>query len=159
MLFSSFLRFVPLLTIRPQIGCCSNNSGLDDEFFKLCLETTSKKLDNQSPFTTDPTRRLTDHYPDAFTNFCGTPSNASCIFKTGPVWPKTEGPDTQPYKRELRTVAGGHPIVDKCPEIRKDIRDHLVSRGIQASFIDSVAFANAGHKIAFCPLRGRQGRR
>ncbi|KAG8899342.1 hypothetical protein FRB99_006773 [Tulasnella sp. 403] len=95
---------------------------------------------------------LTEFYPEAYTDFYGTPSGAPCIYKTGPAWPKPDGPDAQSYKRELRAVAGDHLIVEKWPKIRQDIRDYLTSRGINWTSVDAVGFANAGDKGTFCPL-------
>ncbi|KAG7096384.1 hypothetical protein E1B28_003828 [Marasmius oreades] len=155
------------------MGPVDDTFGLSKEFYQLCLDTTPKQLGNQSPVSitstlTSPTTRtlvklginegsaanssrLTDHYPDAFTDFHGTPSGAPCIFKTGPAWPKPKGPEAQPYVRELRAV-NGHPITKFWPNIRANIGKCLTSRRIKWSSVDAIGFANAGEKKPFCPL-------
>lgn len=154
----------------------NNHFDLDPEFFESCMNTILEKPGNQSPVSITSTlasptgytfeklvvdersvalppdsSRLTDHYPDAFIDFYGTPSGAPCIFKTGPAWPKRQGTEAQPYIRELRPVSD-HPITDSWPKIREDTEKYLASCDIMWTSVDGFGFANEGEKEAFCPL-------
>lgn len=66
---------------------------------------------SKSSLSGDPdaskTTRLTDKYPNAFSDFygCGTP----CVFKSGPSWPVNKGPQAQGTVREARPIYD-HPI-------------------------------------------------
>ncbi|CAA7264007.1 unnamed protein product [Cyclocybe aegerita] len=96
--------------------------------------------------------RLTDNYPDAFTDTYGTVSGAPFIYKTGPAWPKRErGLEAQPYIREIRPVHN-HPITSSWPKILRDTEAYLEDRGVKFTAITGFGFANARDKTPFCPL-------
>ncbi|PWW72996.1 hypothetical protein C7212DRAFT_354227 [Tuber magnatum] len=123
----------------------NNVCNLDPAFFEACLDVSkqTRKAGIQSPLSPTTTQvaptpakfgkpdaksarsRLTAHYPDAFTDFHGTPSGAPCIYKTGPAWPKRQGgPHAQPYIREMRPVHG-HPITTVWRGFLKDVQAYL----------------------------------
>ncbi|CAE6410287.1 unnamed protein product [Rhizoctonia solani] len=75
--------------------------GLEADFLEACL-STPKQAKNYSPplLPAKPTideeigvHRLTDRYPNAFTDFYG--SKKPCIYKTGPEWHKRTGNQAQ----------------------------------------------------------------
>ncbi|KAJ3842808.1 hypothetical protein F5878DRAFT_657308 [Lentinula raphanica] len=78
----------------------------------------------------EQTARLTDNYPNDYTDFYG--SGTPCIFKTGPEWPTRKGPEARHFVREARHIHRHH------------IQD------IQWTSLNPVAYANAGDAKAFC---------
>ncbi|KAG0644346.1 hypothetical protein HOY80DRAFT_941397 [Tuber brumale] len=151
----------------------NNVCNLDPIFFEACLDVSqqTRKAATQPPLSPSSTlvsrtpatfgepdvnsagSRLTAHYPDAFTDFHGTPSGAPCIYKTGPAWPKRQGgPHAQPYIREMRPVHG-HPITTIWREFLKDVQAYLdVELGVTFTAIMGFGFANAKDETPFCPL-------
>lgn len=139
-----------------------NVYNLDPVFFEACLDA-SKQTGKASfspaaakfhkPDVVSARSRLTPHYPDAFTDFHGTASEAPCIYKTGPAWPKREGgPHAQAYIRTMRPVHG-HPITPAWRGILKDAQAYLDTElSVKFTAIMGFGFANAREKSPFCPL-------
>ncbi|KAH8985302.1 hypothetical protein EDB92DRAFT_1936392 [Lactarius akahatsu] len=69
--------------------------------------------------------RLADEYPYAYSDFY--PSRTPCVFKSGPDWPVRKGPLGQGVEREARPV-------------------------YEWTFINPLAYANAGEAKPFCSL-------
>ena len=132
---------------------------LKQEFFDSCL-TISKKYGSQSPpsgklslLATDDinpkTPRLTDDYPNAYSDFYG--NGTACVFKSGPAWPARTGPQSQGIVREPRPVYG-HPIGATWLSIGQRICDELDSMAVTWTCINPLAYADAGKAKPFCPL-------
>ena len=149
-------------------------SSIDPSFLERCLSIAkdAAKPEIQSPvFPTstsklvsptankfdksdvDPERtRITDNYPDAYTDTYGTVSGLPFIYKTGAAWPKRGGgPQAQPYIRELRPIHG-HRIIPSWNGIVKNIEAYLRERRQGFTAIMGFGWANAGDKTPFCPL-------
>ncbi|KAH6902437.1 hypothetical protein BKA70DRAFT_1435170 [Coprinopsis sp. MPI-PUGE-AT-0042] len=57
-------------------------------------------------------------YPEAWTDFYGTPSRAACLYKTGPTWsPRVEDIWSCPIHREMRPGYDDHPIAPVWDEL------------------------------------------
>ncbi|KAJ2917070.1 hypothetical protein MD484_g3330, partial [Candolleomyces efflorescens] len=91
--------------------------------------------------------RLTAHYPPAYTDFHG--SATPCIYKNGSLWPVR--PEAQPYTREVRPVSLPN-SVEQWRSLLLSIGAYLDSADIKFTFIDPLAYANAGEARPFCPL-------
>ena len=94
---------------------------------------------------------LTQTYPNAYSDFhgCGTP----CIFKSGPQWPISKGPQTgwKGVVREPRPVYR-HAIQPAWVSIGQRIYQELDSFNVMWTSINPLAYANAGERKPFCPL-------
>ncbi|KAJ7781877.1 hypothetical protein DFH07DRAFT_949569 [Mycena maculata] len=122
--------------------------NLDEEFVAACLaiQPTGKL----SPVSlTDTLVRLTDKYPNAYSDFY--PSATPCIFKSGPDWPVRKGPQAQGIEREARPVYG-HAIGSTWRSIGESIHQCLDSMSVRWTFINPLAYANAGEAKPFSPL-------
>jgi hypothetical protein len=96
--------------------------------------------------------RLTNNYPDAYTDTHGLLSGQPFIVKTGPAWPKRQGgPYAQPFRRELRPV-NSHHIASSWDGILTDIEAYLKGAGLVFTAVMPLGFANVGSKKPFCPL-------
>ena len=133
-------------------------SNIDPVFLERCLDIANQSLVSLAAPTFDKPNvdsarsRLTDHYPDAFTDTHGTVSGAPFVYKTGQPWPKRiGGPEAQPLIRETRPVHD-HPITSSWPKILRDADAYLNARGIKCTTITGFGFANVGEKTPFCPL-------
>ncbi|KAH9039473.1 hypothetical protein EDB83DRAFT_2507660 [Lactarius deliciosus] len=80
--------------------------------------------------------RLTDKYPYAYSDFY--PSRTPCVFKSGPDWP-------------ARPVYG-HAIGPNWLSIGTRIYEYLDSISVEWTFINPLAYANAGEAKPFCSL-------
>ncbi|KAG0127670.1 hypothetical protein HOY82DRAFT_541833 [Tuber indicum] len=163
---------MPKLNLPRYAVSLSINGKIDPAFLERCLDIAKEtvKPGNQSPVFTasalvspaapkfdkpdvDSARsRLTDHYPDAFTDTHGTVSGAPFVYKTGQPWPeRIGGPEAQPLIRETRPVHD-HPITSSWSKILRDTDAYLKARGVKCTAITGFGFANAGEKTPFCPL-------
>ncbi|EIW79463.1 hypothetical protein CONPUDRAFT_125778 [Coniophora puteana RWD-64-598 SS2] len=97
---------------------------------------------------TDKANRLTDKYPNAYSDFYG--SRTPCVFKSGPHWHVRKGPHPG-IVREPRPVYR-HPIARTWLSIGKCIYDGLDSIGVQWTSINPLAYADAGEAKVFCSL-------
>ena len=114
------------------------------------VSPTAPKFDK--PYVASGRSRLTDKYPDAFTDTYGTISGAPFVYKTGSAWPKRQGgPEAQPYIRELRPIHG-HPIMSSWVGIVRSVEAFLKEQGQGFTAIMGFGWANAGDKTPFCPL-------
>ena len=109
-----------------------------------------------SPTTSDPDKpqdktRLTKNYTDAYTDTHGLHSGQGFIIKTGPAWPKSEGPNARPVRRELRPV-NGHPILPIWDDILTCIDLYLNEVNLPFTAAMPLSFANVEEENAFCPL-------
>lgn len=95
--------------------------------------------------------RLTSHYPAAYKDFYGLPSNPACVYKSGPAWRERTGPESYRIVREARPVYD-HPIADQWHAIGASIYHFLDSQSVKWTSIDPVAFAEEGEVKPFCPL-------
>ena len=144
-----------------------NIDGVELAFLKNCLShvVNANTRPGVSPSSTlvSPTAldlgqpkfdqtRLTKNYSDAFTDTHGLFSGAPFVFKTGAAWPKaTDGPDAQPFRRELRPV-GNHPILSAWDGILTNAGAYLKAAGKTFNAVMALGFANVGAETAFCPL-------
>lgn len=116
----------------------STSPNLNPEFLKSCL-ATFKNRTNHSPVSPTPTlvsspmasafaeldvdgsgktkdikisdaSRLTNHYPAAYKDFYGLPSNPPCVYKSGPAWRERTG--SYRIIHEVRPVYD-YPIADQ----------------------------------------------
>ena len=71
------------------------------------------------------------------------------IFKTGTVWKVPDGPDAQPFIREVRPVYNSEKA-ENGRSVGNDIWKYLDTLHIEWSFINPLAYANAGEAIPFC---------
>jgi len=136
----------------------SSTAHIDPSFLKHCLSLTEDvaKPDIHSrfhkPYVGSERTRLTDKYPDAFTDTYGTISGAPFVYKTGSAWPKRQGgPEAQPYIRELRPIHGHH-IMSSWVGIVRNVEAYLKEHGQGFTAIMGFGWANVGDKIAFCPV-------
>jgi hypothetical protein len=90
---------------------------------------------------------LSLHYPPAYTDFYGT--STPCIYKNGAPWPVR--PEAQPYIREVRPVSFPD-SVKEWHSLLHAIGGYLDTLQIKFTFIDPLAYANAGEALVFCPL-------
>jgi len=139
--------------------------NIDPVFLERCLHIAKETVKPGGRSPVSPTvpkfdkpsldsarSRLTDYYPDAFTDTYGTVSGAPFVYKTGPAWPKREGgPEAQPFIRETRPVHN-HPITPVWLKFLSDAEAYLKTRRVKFTAITGFGFANAGAKTAFCPL-------
>ena len=136
----------------------SSIANVDPSFLEQCLSIAedAAKPDIHSPISklyVDSERsRLTDKYPDAFTDTYGTISGAPFVYKTGPAWPKRQGgPAARPYIRELRPTHG-HRIMSSWVGIVRNIEAYLKEQGQTFTAIMGFGWANEGDKIPFCQV-------
>lgn len=107
------------------------------------------------PTSSSKPTRLTDKYPNAFSDFrgCGTP----CVYKSGPEWPAVTEFQQQRIIREARPVYN-HPIqpvwLEVCTRISQALDTEVV---VQWTSIGPRAYANAGEPKPFCPFIVRIG--
>ncbi|KAH8115973.1 hypothetical protein DFH11DRAFT_1583254 [Phellopilus nigrolimitatus] len=131
--------------------------NLDTRFLDTCRDY-AKPVANKSSLSGDPdaskTTRLTDKYPNAFSDFygCGTP----CVFKSGPSWPVNKGPQAQGIVREARPIYD-HPIQPVWLDIGTKISQALDSMAVKWTSIGPRAYANAGKSELLCPFVLRVG--
>jgi hypothetical protein len=92
-------------------------------------------------------RRLTDNYPSAYTDFFG--GSMPCIFKKGTVWKVRDGPEAQPFIREARPVYDAEKAEKWC-SVGQAIWKYIDTLGIKWTFINPLAYANAGEAKPFC---------
>lgn len=95
--------------------------------------------------------RLTKNYADAYTDTHGLRSGQGFIVKTGPAWPKREGPNPRPFRRELRAV-NGHRIAPVWDDILTRIEVYLKGAKLPFTAVMPLGFANVGEEKPFCPL-------
>jgi hypothetical protein len=95
--------------------------------------------------------RLTDNYPNAYSDTYGLRSGRGFIFKTGPAWPKGEVPYGRPLPHELRPV-NDHPITPVWDDILTRIETRLKEDKLPFTAVMPLAFANVGEGEPFCPL-------
>jgi len=93
------------------------------------------------------TRRLTDDYPPAYTDFFG--SSMSCIYKKGTVWEVRKGPEAQPLIREARPVYNAEKV-ESWRSVGQAIWKYIDTLEIKWTFINPFAYANAGEAVPFC---------
>ena len=93
--------------------------------------------------------RLTDKYPNAYSDFYG--SGAPCVFKSGPDWPVHKGPMALRIVREARPVYR-HAIERTWLSIGKRIYGSLDSIGVKWTSINPLAYADDGEAKPFCSL-------
>ncbi|KAI2601843.1 hypothetical protein GGR54DRAFT_634465 [Hypoxylon sp. NC1633] len=95
--------------------------------------------------------RLTVNYPAAHTDFYGC--SLACIYKSGPAWPSRVGHSTysQPLEREVRPVYAPD-NVENWRRVGRGICQLLDNIGAQWTFINPLAYANAGEAEVFCPF-------
>ncbi len=130
------------------------SSPIDPDFLEMCIEMTEPEISDSSSAddVNSPKSRLTDYYPNAFSDTYGTVSGAPFVYKTGRPWPQsTGGPEIYPSLRETRPVHN-HAITPLWHKLLKDIEAYLDSHCIQFTAITGFGFANAGEKVAFCQL-------
>lgn len=113
------------------------------------FDNLSLSDDTESTPGNDATKtRLTQKYSNAYSDFhgCGTP----CIFKSGPEWPISEGPQTdwKGVVREPRPVYRQPTWVS----IGQRIYQELDSFDMMWASINPLAYTNAGECKPFCPL-------
>ncbi|KAJ3825589.1 hypothetical protein F5880DRAFT_1610980 [Lentinula raphanica] len=89
-------------------------------------------------------------YPNAASDFYGTPSRPLCVYKSGDLWPVHTGLESERIIREARPVYD-HPMQDNWPEIGERLYTLLDDNEIRWTSIDPLAFAEAGEE-PFCPL-------
>jgi hypothetical protein len=95
--------------------------------------------------------RLTKNYADAYTDTHGLRSGQGFIVKTGPAWPKPEGLNARPFRRELRAV-NGHHITPVWDDILTRIEAYLKSAMLPFTAVIPLGFGNVGEERPFCPL-------
>ncbi|KAG0633889.1 hypothetical protein HOY80DRAFT_1102268 [Tuber brumale] len=95
------------------------------------------------------TTRLSDKYPNAYSDFYG--SGTPCVFKSGPNWHVPKGPQAQGIEREARPVYR-HAIGPTWLTIGERIYLRLDSIGVQWTSINPLAYANTGEAKPFCSL-------
>ena len=95
--------------------------------------------------------RLTNQYPDGYTDTYGLRSGRGFIFKTGPAWPQSEQPDGRPQRRELRPV-NNHPIMPAWDDTLTRIETCLQEDKLPFTAVMPLGFANVGEGKPFCPL-------
>ena len=93
--------------------------------------------------------RLTDKYPNAYSDFYG--SGTPCVFKSGPDWPVHKGPMALRIVREARPVYR-HAIERTWLSIGKRIYGSLDSIGVKWTSINPLAYADDGEAKPFCSL-------
>ena len=93
--------------------------------------------------------RLTDKYPNAYSDFYG--SGIPCVFKSGPEWRVRKGPQAQGIVREARPVYR-HAIGSTWLSIGKRIYHGLDSIGVKWTSINPFAYSDAGEAKPFCSL-------
>lgn len=93
--------------------------------------------------------RLTKDYPNAYKDFYG--GGPPCIFKSGPDWHTRKGPQAQGIEREARPVYR-HPIQHTWLSIGTRICSYLDSIGVKWTFVNPLAYADAGEAKPFCSL-------
>ncbi|KAN0093375.1 hypothetical protein V8E55_004159 [Tylopilus felleus] len=92
-------------------------------------------------------RRLTDNYPPAYTDFFG--SSMPCVYKKGTVWEVREGPEAQPFIREARPVYNAEKA-ESWHSVGQAIWKFIDTLEIEWTFINPLAYANAGEAKPFC---------
>jgi len=95
--------------------------------------------------------RLTNNYPNAYSDTYGLRSGRGFIFKTGPAWPKGEEPYGRPLPHELRPV-NDHPITPVWDDILTRIETRLQDDKLPFTAVMPLGFANVGEEEPFCPL-------
>ncbi|EDR14435.1 uncharacterized protein LACBIDRAFT_321501 [Laccaria bicolor S238N-H82] len=95
--------------------------------------------------------RLTDNYPNAYSDTYGLRSGRGFIFKTGPAWPKGQVPYGRPLPHELRPV-NAHPITPVWDDILTRIETCLQEDKLPFTAVMPLAFATVGDGEPFCPL-------
>jgi hypothetical protein len=117
------------------------------DFAELDVDRSVKTKDN----IVSDLFRLTSHYPAAYKDFYGLPSNPPCVYKSGPAWRKCTGPESYRIVREAHPVYD-HPIADQWRAISMSIYQFLDSQSVKWTLIDPVAFSEEGEVKPFCPL-------
>ncbi len=92
-------------------------------------------------------RRLTDNYPPAYTDFFG--SSMPCVYKKGTVWEVREGHEAQPFIREVRPVSNVEKV-ESWRSVGQAIWKYIDTVEIEWTFINPLAYANAGEVEPFC---------
>lgn len=142
-----------------------NIDDVPQSFLDLCdpvFEVSSEELDPHiSPTDSLETltatgydkidrTRLTNNYPNAYSDTYGLPSVRGFIFKTGPAWPKGE-PYDRPLPHELRPV-NDHPITPVWDDILTRVEIRLQENRLPFTAVMPLGFANVGEEEPFCPL-------
>ncbi|KAI1380371.1 hypothetical protein F4677DRAFT_441686 [Hypoxylon crocopeplum] len=91
--------------------------------------------------------RLTDNYSTAYTDFFGC--SMPCIFKQGTVWEVCNGPDAQPFEREARPIYDPE-NAENWLSVGQALWKYIETLGIEWTFIDPLAYTNAGEVTPFC---------
>ncbi|KAJ3729823.1 hypothetical protein C8R42DRAFT_559329, partial [Lentinula raphanica] len=81
-------------------------------------------------------------YPNAASDFYGTPSGPLCVYKSGDLWPVHTGLESERIIREARPVYD-HPMQDNWPEIGERLYTLLDDNESRWTSIDPLAFAEA----------------
>ncbi|CUA75389.1 hypothetical protein RSOLAG22IIIB_11715 [Rhizoctonia solani] len=140
--------------------------NLDVDFLEACLSGPKKASKYSPPLFTETfvgstienvskpieetgMNRLTNHYPNAFTDFYG--SKTPCIYKTGPEWHKRTGNEAQGIYRAARPIYD-HAIRSSWLSIGWKIVKKLDSLDVDWNAINPLAYADAGEATAFCPF-------
>ena len=144
----------PQLNFERFLASCLEGSFSSNEvlFSPTSFDNLSLSDDIESTDDCDATKTpLTQKYPNAYSDFlgCGTP----CIFKSGPDWPISEGPQIgwKGVVREPRPVYR-HAIQPAWISIGQRIYQELDSFDVMWTSINPLAYANAGERKPFCPL-------
>ncbi|KAI1788488.1 hypothetical protein LXA43DRAFT_974817 [Ganoderma leucocontextum] len=103
--------------------------------------------DNALNGNSGASRRLTDNYPPAYTDFFD--SSMPCVYKKGTVWEVREGPEAQPLIREARPVYNAEKV-ESWRSVGQAIWKYLDTLEIEWTFINPLAYANAGEAKPFC---------
>lgn len=93
------------------------------------------------------TRRLTDDYPPAYTDFFG--SSMPCIYKKGTVWKALDGPEAYSITREARPVYNAEKV-ESWRSVGQTIWKYINTLEIKWTFINPLAYANDGEAEPFC---------
>ncbi|KAK7685522.1 hypothetical protein QCA50_011388 [Cerrena zonata] len=80
-------------------------------------------------------------YPAAITDFYG--SGTPCVYKTGPVWPVAQGPQSQKIRRAARPIYK-HGIAPIWLDTAWSIVAELETFQVDWNAVDPLAYANAG---------------
>ncbi|EDR01110.1 uncharacterized protein LACBIDRAFT_333496 [Laccaria bicolor S238N-H82] len=115
------------------------------------LETDTFASLTTSGFDKDDRARLTDNYPNAYSDTYGLRSGRGFIFKTGPAWPKGEIPYGRPVPHELRPV-NAHPITPVWDDILTRIETRLKDDKLPFTAVMPLTFATVGEGEPLCPL-------
>ena len=131
--------------------------GLELGFIEACLapsppspigsSTVFYHAENGNANGNSGIRRLTDNYPPAYTDFFG--SSMPCIYKKGTVWPVRDGPEAQPFIREVRPVYDAEKA-EVWRSVGKALWEYIDTLHIEWTFVNPLAYANAGEATPFC---------